>query len=208
MTISMSDIVCVTNRHLCGEDFLCRIGSIAAARPVGIILREKDLPEEAYLSLAKAVLQICKAHDVPCILHSFADAAITLNVDAIHLPLPALRAMSVSQKARFKVLGASCHSVQDALEAQRLGCTYITAGHVFETDCKKDLPGRGLVFLKAVCESVSIPVYAIGGISANNIASVRDTGAAGACVMSGLMRCGDVSESLKHFEKAGVDLDL
>ena len=204
----MSDILCVTNRHLCGEDFLQRIETIAAAHPAAIILREKDLPEDAYRELAEQVQQICSTHHVPCILHSFVDTAIALDVDAIHLPLPVLSAMSASQKAQFRVLGASCHSVQDALEAERLGCTSITAGHVFETDCKKDLPGRGLEFLKEVCESVSIPVYAIGGISAGNITLVRDAGAAGACVMSGLMQCEDVFDYLKRFEKAGVDLDL
>lgn len=208
MIISMSDILCVTNRHLCGEDFLCRIRSIAAAHPAGIILREKDLPEDAYRALAKQVLQICREQDVPCSLHSFVDAAIELGAEAIHLPLPVLRAMSDPQKACFKSIGASCHSIEDALEAEQLGCTYITVGHIFETACKQDLPGRGLDFLSSVCERVSIPVYAIGGISEHNIASVRAAGAAGACVMSGLMQCEDVSETMKRFEKAGEKLDL
>ena len=78
------------------------------------------------------------------------------------------------------------------MEAEALGCTYVTAGHVFDTDCKRGLPGRGLGFLKEVCGSVSIPVYAIGGIGPDNIADVRKTGAAGACVMSSAMVCADV----------------
>lgn len=200
----MSDLICVTNRHLCGENFLQRLEEIAAAHPAGIILREKDLTEEAYRALAKRVLQICKAHNVPCILHSFMNAAMELNVKAIHVPLPILRGMSGQQKTQFTMLGASCHSTEDALEAEHLGCTYITAGHVFETNCKKDLPGRGIDFLESVCESVSIPVYAIGGVSESNIALVRGAGAAGACVMSGLMQCEHVSGYLNSFEKAGV----
>ena len=185
----MSDILCITNRRLCQGDFLKRIESLAACHPAGIVLREKDLPEIAYEALAKEVLAICKRHGTPCILHSFADAAIRLQVDSLHLPLPRLRSISPAQRAQFRVLGASCHSGEDAREAERLGCTYITAGHVFDTDCKKGLPGRGLDFLHAVCSAVNIPVYAIGGINPENISHVRAAGAAGACVMSGAMTC-------------------
>ena len=203
MIICMSDILCITNRSLCKGDFLERIESIAACRPAGIVLREKDLPEEEYHVLAKQVMTICARYDVPCILHSFADTAIRLHAHDIHLPLPVLRTLTEKQKAAFSVIGASCHSVDDAIEAQKLGCTYLTAGHVFVTDCKKGLAPRGLDFLQNVCESVSIPVYAIGGISAHNIASVRANGAAGACIMSGLMCCEDPAEMLKNLEKAG-----
>lgn len=199
----MSDILCVTNRTVCKGDFLHRLEKIAAAKPAGIILREKDLPEHQYKELAEQALRICKAHEVPCVLHSFVDVALELGAEAIHLPLPILRKMTKDQKARFQTIGASCHSASDARESQRLGCTYITAGHVFVTDCKKGLPGRGFGFLKDVCRSVSVPVYAIGGISSGNIAMVRSRGVQGACVMSGLMRCEDVAAYLHEFEKGG-----
>ena len=200
MIIFMSDILCVTNRHLCREDFLQRIEKIAETRPPGNILREKDLSEEEYKTLAEKVLNCCKKYDVPCILHSFVDAAMELGAENIHLPLHILREMDEKTKETFKIIGASCHSVEEAQEAERLGCTYITAGHVFVTDCKKGLAPRGLEFLRKVCESVSVPVYAIGGISNANIDLVRKAGAAGACVMSGLMRCEDVKETMKGFE--------
>lgn len=195
----MSDILCVTNRTLCREDFLQRIDAIAAARPAGIILREKDLSEQGYRALAEQVLSICRRVQVPCILHTFAGTAIELRADALHVPLPVLRAMTAAQKGRFTTLGASCHSVEDAREAEALGCTYITAGHIFDTDCKKGLPGRGLDFLRGVCDSVSLPVYAIGGISGKNVAAVRRAGAKGACVMSALMQCADVEACLKSY---------
>ena len=98
------------------------------------------------------------------------------------------------EKNHFEIIGASCHSLEEAKEAERLGCTYITAGHIFLTDCKKGLPGRGLTFLQNICENVSIPVYAIGGISNENINDVRQTGAAGACIMSGFMKCNNIAE--------------
>lgn len=200
MIMCMSDILCVTNRTLCREDFLTRIERIAACHPAGIILREKDMKPEKYKELAVSVMGICEQHSVKCILHSFADIAISLQAEAIHLPLHLLRVMQQEQKAHFSVLGSSCHSVEDALEAQALGCTYITAGHIFETDCKKGLPGRGPEFLRNVCAAVDIPVYGIGGIDPRNIAFVRDAGASGACLMSSLMVSGDVTRLMKAME--------
>ena len=200
MIMCMSDILCVTNRKLCREDFPARIERIASCHPAGIILREKDMKPEDYKELATTVMKICEQYGVKCILHSFSDVAISLQADAIHLPLHLLRELPQEQKAHFGILGASCHSVEDALEAQTLGCTYITAGHVFETDCKKGLPGRGLEFLRNVCASVDIPVYGIGGIDADNIALVRDAGANGACLMSSLMVSENVAGLMRAME--------
>lgn len=200
MIMCMSDILCVTNRKLCREDFLTRIGRIAACRPGGIVLREKDLSLESYKALAEQVMEICARYSVKCILHSFAEAALGLQAEAVHLPLPILREMTGEEKSRFHTIGASCHSVEEAKEAQALGCTYITAGHVFETDCKKGLPGRGLRFLKEVCAAVEIPVYAIGGIDRENISRVRAAGAVGACLMSSLMVSEDVPGLLRSME--------
>ena len=182
-----SDILCVTNRKICNEDFLTRIETIAEAHPKAIVLREKDLSEEEYTILAEKIMHICEKYDVPCILHSFTKVALALHAKAIHMPLPLLRKMTPQEKSHFEAIGVSCHSLEDAKEAERLGGTYITAGHIFLTDCKKGLPGRGLPFLQNICENVSIPVYAIGGISTENIDAVRQTGAAGACIMSGFM---------------------
>ena len=88
------------------------------------------------------------------------------------------------------ILGCSVHSVEDAIEAEKLGASYLTAGHIFATDCKRGLPPRGTGFLKQVCESVNIPVYAIGGIGLDDgkIDRVRECGAAGACIMSAFMK--------------------
>ena len=185
---------------LCRENFLERVEKIAANHPKGIILREKDLSEKEYKALAENFMKLCETYHVPCILHSFVDVAIELGADNIHLPLHILRGLDKKTKEKFKIIGASCHSVEEAQEAERLGCTYITAGHVFVTDCKKGLAPRGLNFLKDVVESVSIPVYGIGGIDSMNIHAVRNTGADGACIMSGLMKCDDVSDFMKDFE--------
>lgn len=197
----MSDIICVTNSRLCEGDLLSRIEAVAACRPKGIILREKTLSGREYALLAKRALEICGRYDAACILHGFVKEAIELGADKIHLPMEQLRGLK-EDKRRFNVIGASVHSAEEAREAQKLGAAYLTAGHIFDTDCKKGLPGRGLGFLAEVCGSVDIPVYAIGGIAADNIKEVRGAGAAGACVMSGLMTCDDVQAYFKAFEES------
>ncbi len=206
MITSMSDMICITNRGLCRGDFLEQIKRLAKAHPRAIILREKDLSPENYRKLAAEVLDICREEETECILHTFADIAAELGAGSIHLPLHILREMPDELKKRFRRIGASCHSVEDAIEASSLGASYITAGHVFATDCKKGLPPRGIDFLKNVCGSVDIPIYAIGGISPENIAEVRRAGASGGCVMSSAMNCNDAVDFLRKFEEADHEI--
>ena len=189
----MYKIISITNRTLCKDDYFKRIKRLCKENIDAIIVREKDMDPEEYRDLFQKVKSICDSYEVPCILHSFVDVAIRLQVEKIHVPLPILRKMSKENKMRFSTLGTSCHSVEDALEAEKLGCTYIVVGHIFETNCKKDLPPRGLSFLEKVKEVVSIPVYAIGGV---NEQTVRKIHCSGACIMSGFMECENIKEYL------------
>ena len=88
----------------------------------------------------------------------------------------------------IKWIGTSIHSVEDAVFAESHGADYITAGHIFTTDCKKGLPGRGIDWLKSICNAVSIPVYAIGGISDANVSMLYDCNISGYCMMSASMK--------------------
>lgn len=187
----MCKVICITNRALCREDFLTRIERIAQAKPDGIILREKDLPEDAYTELARKVQAVCTAHDVPLHLHSYPQAALALGAEKLHLPLPVLQEMPETLRKSLPSFGVSCHSLEDAAKAQALGASYLIAGHIFATDCKRGLPGRGTAFLRRVCQSTPLPVYAIGGITPDNVSAIRQAGAAGVCVMSSLMTCDD-----------------
>ena len=195
----MFKILSVTNRHLCRGNFAERTAEIARAGADGIILREKDLEEGAYESLSREVLAGCGDK---LILHSFPEAALNLEISRIHLPLPRLRSLSENQRQKFTVLGTSCHSLNDVQEAENLGCTYVTLGHIFATDCKKGLPPRGLAFLEEVAKNTRLPVYAIGGIGRDNICRIREAGASGACMMSGLMVCEDPREELDFLRNA------
>ena len=193
----LENVLCVTNRHLArpvwGEQteegaLLARIACVCVARPRAVVLREKDLSVVDYARLARKVLAVCRAADVPCLLHSFVEVACELGVRNIQLPLPRLRTLTAAQKKQFSVLGASCHSLADAQEAERLGATFVTLGHIYATDCKRGLPPRGLDLLREVTAGVRLPVYAIGGITRARIPEVLSAGATGACVMSGLMQ--------------------
>lgn len=168
--------------------FLEKIEETAKKQPAFIILREKDLPPVTYRELAVKVLEICENAGVSCVLHYFYKEAIELGVKKIHLPLHILEKMTEREKNCFEVIGVSTHSVEQAKMAEELGASYITAGHVFVTDCKKGLAPRGLGFLKEVCESVDIDVYAIGGISEENMSGCIAAGAKGVCMMSGFMK--------------------
>ena len=197
----MFKLLSVTARTLCKEDFLARVDAICAAGIDGIILREKDLSELSYRSLASDVLQICRDRETPCALHTYPAAAQQLHAKALHLPLQAFLSLGEAEKRAFPTIGVSCHSLDDVMAAQEGGCSYVTLGHIFATDCKRGLPGRGLDFLTEVCRHASVPVYAIGGINRDNIARVRDAGASGACIMSGFMTCPDPKaywEELHH----------
>ena len=203
--VRFDKMLVITNRLLCDGDFLERIETVAAKKPKGIVLREKDLGAGEYRELAMKVLKICRRYDVDCILHSRAEAARELGCPRIHLPFSRFCGDNICVKSGeserlsgsdgrsrllmdFDLIGVSVHSVEEAIFAEKMGADYVTAGHIFLTDCKKGLAARGLPFLKNVCESVGIPVYAIGGITPDHVDDVLGAGAAGVCVMSGIMR--------------------
>ena len=216
--MATSDIICVTNKSICEKNgvlFLEQIKKVAEARPLAIVLREKDLSLEEYRELAGKVSKMCReVEGSRLIIHNFYELILEDETDLanvlsyLHMPLWKLEELYNNQpdeyaRLREKLvgLGASCHSVEDAKLAEKLGCTYIIAGHIYNTDCKKGLEGRGLGFLRNVVEAVSIPVYAIGGITPENINDVRNNGASGACIMSSSMTCKSPKDLIMSFEK-------
>lgn len=187
MIMFIYNTLAITNRHLCKIDFLDQIELLSQSDVEAIILREKDLSEDEYYTLAKDVIDICKRHNKKCILHSYVDVAKKLNCKSIHLPLNILR-QQANNLSSFTLIGSSVHSIEEAIEAERLGANYITAGHVFKTACKKDLEPRGLSFIKDITSSVEIPVYGLGGINKDNASSVISEGCYGIAIMSEAMK--------------------
>lgn len=191
----LNDVIAVTNRRLSQRPFLEQIKRVCQLRPEAIILREKDLSETEYAKLAEEVYNITTSYDVRLIIHTYINVARELGINTVHMSLHNMREYrkefidNVNKINNIKT-GCSIHSVEEAVEARNMGASYITAGHVYATDCKKGLAPRGLDFLKNVCDSVDIPVYAIGGINIDDgrRKEVKKYGAAGSCIMSGMMK--------------------
>lgn len=184
-------VTAVTNRRLTSRPYEEQMKRICRLRPAAVLVREKDLPEEVYADLAGRVKIICESYGVPCVYHTYLEAARQAGVRRIHLPLALLRSLEGEPSLRedFDQIGTSVHSLEEALEAVRLGADCLTAGHVYVTDCKKGLAPRGISFLREICQAVPIPVYGIGGIhpGTGQVEEVCSCGAAGACIMSGMM---------------------
>jgi len=159
---------------------------LAQSKLSGIVLREKHISEHEYYALAKKAVKICDFYGMPCILHSFVDVALQLDHRSIHLPLSILE-KEHNRLGGFNIIGCSTHSVQQAQMAERLGSTYITYGHIFNTKCKQGLPPRGEKTIADILQAVNIPVYPLGGINEKNYKQVMQQGAEGFAVMSQLM---------------------
>lgn len=185
-------LICVTQRSSCPDDFLTRMGLIAAQKPARIILREKDLSPEDYEALAQKLLPICEKYGVP----------LMCNGPVPGFAVPGCGAQLSFQNRDLPVsgeFGVSVHAPEEAATLQESHAAYLIAGHVFPTDCKKGVPPRGLEFLEKVCQNARQPVYAIGGITPERVPSVLQAGAAGYCVMSALMKAPDPVRLIQEF---------
>ena len=168
--------IAITNRHQCKEDYFTQIEKVASHKPFAILLRDKDLDFDKYLTLSSEAARICGAYDVPLIAHTYA----VPGIPRLHVPF----ALVNEARAREYQLSASVHSSEEALLAEAMGVKFVIAGHVFATGSKPGVPARGLDFLRGICEAVRIPVFAIGGITVDNAQQCLDAGAAGICRMS------------------------
>ena len=195
----------ISNRKLCeNENLEKQIEKIFLAYEKKIILknfeivsftlREKDLDENEYLNLVEKIYPICKKHKINLILHQNYDLNLDdkYMIEGLHLSYEIFKSLNKNIREglikKYKRIGVSIHSLDEAKEAESLGATYVVAGHIFETDCKKDLKPRGLKFVEDLSSVLTIPIFAIGGIDEKNSQSVIDSGAFSVCMMSSLMK--------------------
>ena len=139
-------------------------------------------------------------------VHNFADFALSAGMRNLWLPLGVLRSFSAAHgaeflRANFKKLVASCHSEAEAREALELGASAICLSHIFTTDCKAGLAPKGLNLIRAVREFFAGEIYALGGITPRNFASVLRAGADRIAVMSSAMAARDASDFIRKFKK-------
>ncbi|MCH5300319.1 MAG: thiamine phosphate synthase [Ruminococcus sp.] len=199
----MFDVICVTNRKLCKDDFFQRLSRIAKSDVNKIILREKDLSEEDYFNLAEKALEIGPEFNKEIILHNYLSVAKRLSQAKIHLPLSVLKNCKDIKKD-FDIVGTSVHNILELKLAENLGADYVFAGHIFKTDCKRDLEPKGTEFLQSICDNSNIPVYAIGGINLDTVSklkSINSKNFKGVCIMSEFMTCDNPINFAKEYLK-------
>ena len=161
---------------------------------VAFTLREKDLDKNEYLNLVEKIYPICKKYGIDLILHQNYDLNLDekYNIEGIHLSYEIFKSLNKNIREKlikkYKRIGVSIHSLEEAKDVENLGATYVVAGHIFETDCKKDLKPRGLIFIKQLSSTLTIPIFAIGGINQENSNLVIDSGAFSVCMMSSMMK--------------------
>ena len=195
----------ISNRKLCeNENLEKQIEKIFSAYEkkiilknfeiVSLTLREKDLDKNEYLNLVEKIYPICKKHKINLILHQNYDLNLDdkYKIEGLHLSYEIFKSLNENIRAelikKYKRIGVSIHSLEEAKEAEILGASYVVAGHIFETDCKKGLEPRGLKFVEELSSILTIPIFAIGGIDEKNSQSVIDSGAFSVCMMSSLMK--------------------
>lgn len=167
-----------------------------------IQLREKDLEGEHLEQEALSVQKICQKHNVPFILDDNVALAKKINADGVHV---GQHDMAADQVRRIlgpdKIVGVSARTVEDALRAEREGASYLGVGAVFPTGSKNDASPVSRKTLKEICEAVSIPVIAIGGITAENVTELKGTGIAGVAVISAVFAQKDIRQAAEYLKK-------
>jgi thiamine-phosphate diphosphorylase len=155
-------------------------------------LREKDVSRSEMFSIGKAVGDVCRAHNVPFIVDDDADTAVALQADGVHVGQRDAEASDVRRRiGADMILGVSVQTVAQAVRAQAAGADYLGVGAVFPTSTKDDASTVSRECLSAICDAVTIPVVAIGGIHKENIAQLKESGIAGAAVVSALFAASD-----------------
>ena len=183
----------VTDRAWTGGQPLAR--QVEAALQNGatcLQLREKALDPAAFREEARQMAVLCGRYGVPLIINDNVEVALACGVAGVHL---GQQDMPIAQARRMAgpdlILGASAHTVQEALEAQAAGADYLGVGAVFSTSTKADASPLPLTTLREICAAVSIPVVAIGGITETNLLQLTGCGAAGVAVVSAIFSAPD-----------------
>lgn len=160
-----------------------------------IQIRDKRASDRDFYEAAVAVRKLSADAGALFFVNDRVDVAAAVGADGVNvgqtdLPVSAVRAV-LGSKA---IVGVSCDSIEQAIRAEGDGADYVGFGPVFPTSTKPDAgPVTGLKTLEQVCARVSLPVVAIGGINASNIALVASAGAACAAVVSAVVCATDMT---------------
>lgn len=191
----------VTNRYQDPlETFLKKVEQACQSGVTMIQLREKQLTTNQYYELAKMVKQITDTYQVPQIIDDRLDVCLAVDAAGLHigddeLPVSVARQVLGTEK----ILGVTAKTVKRALEAEESGADYLGTGAIFPTTTKENAPITLISTLKDICQTVDIPVVAIGGLTCENIHQLSGTDIAGIAVVRDLMQARDIEKRTQEF---------
>lgn len=190
----------VTDRTWLGSHTLAtQVEESLKAGATCIQLREKDLSFEEFLAEAKRIKAITDTCGVPFIINDNVEVAISCGADGVHVGQSDLEAGETRKHiGKNMILGVSAQTVEQAVLAEQSGADYIGVGAVFSTSTKLDADAVSFDALKEICKSVSIPVVAIGGISAANIMLLSGSGIDGVAVVSAIFSKPDIAQATRE----------
>ena len=157
-------------------------------------LREKDLDEAAFLQEAIDLTKLCHRYGVPLLINDNISIALRSGADGVHVGQSDVEAAAVrSILGSDMIVGVTAKTVEQAQRAQEAGADYLGSGAVFGSSTKLNAKPMSMDILRSICQSVEIPVVAIGGIHKGNILELAGTGIAGAAVVSGIFAAQDIT---------------
>ena len=205
MNVDKKDLLlyAVTDRHwLNGRTLYSVVKESLDGGVTFLQLREKELDEVHFLEEAKELQQLCREYQVPFIVNDNVDIAIAMDADGVHVGQSDMEAGDVRVKlGSDKIIGVSAQTVEQAILAEKHGADYLGVGAVFPTGSKDDADDVSYETLKAICEAVSIPVIAIGGITQENVKELAGSGICGIAVISAIYAQKDIRKASEDLKK-------
>lgn len=170
-------------------------------------IREKDLAEDAFEAEAERLKTLCAQHGVPFVVNDSVEIALQCDADGVHVGQSDIKGRDIRAIiGPDKILGISAGTVKEAVAAEKAGADYIGVGAVFPTGTKKNATPMTMELLKEIVSSVSIPVVAIGGISAENILQLRGSGVDGVAVVSAIFAAVDPGKATADLLKLAKEM--
>lgn len=187
----------VTDRYwLNGETLYSQVEKAVLGGTTFVQLREKDLEYDEFLNEAIEIKDLCKKYQIPFVINDDVAIAIEMDADGVHVGQSDMEAGDVRKAiGPNKILGVSAQTVEQAILAEKKGADYLGVGAVFPTGSKDDADDVSHETLKAICDAVSIPVIAIGGISKDNVHELSGTGICGIAVISAIFAQKDIRQA-------------
>lgn len=170
-------------------------------------LREKSLGEDAFLAEALELKALCHQYQVPFVINDNVDIALAMDADGVHVGQSDMEAGDVRAKlGPDKIIGVSADTVQQAVLAEKHGADYLGVGAVFSTGTKLDAGAVSFETLQEICQAVSIPVIAIGGISQDNLCQLSGSGIVGVAVVSAIFAQNDIVSATRALKDEALKM--